>query len=393
MNARSLGFGISALAVAISLVGCGGSGGSSSSEVSVATSHAAVIATIAPDFGSSDIEIVALNESELLAVDGYFLTDESDVTVAANGSDFYRIGRFNIDNVTKRNIAEPMLNEWQFSTRDEAGASVNPYALVFLNDTKAYLLRYASSVIWVVNPEATTAQDFKLGEIDLSAYNDSDGLPEITGGKIVDGKLFVIMQRLDRDNGYEPSNTSYVAVIDTASDTEIATGKGEGDLNGIALQTRNPESIEYKAGVGLFVQSVGGYFPASYVGGIESVNTTSYDTSIVIDDGTEEEHIYGLLNKLVLVDSETAYFVGYSGWQDTSLYRFNPSSGAVASAPVEGFTGLDIRGLALGPAGRVWVSLGDNANPRVALIDPATDAEVDSIPTTLNPAKVVFVQE
>lgn len=400
MSIRSLGFGIAALAAAVSLVGCGGSSSSGGSapdtpdaSVSDPTATAAIIATVAPDFGSSDLEIVDLTKPELLAVDGYFLKDESDITVAANGSDFYRIGRFNIDNVTKRNIADPMLNEWQFSTRDEAEASQNPYALVFLSDTKAYLLRYASSLIWVVNPEATTAQDFKLGEIDLSAYNDSDGLPEISGGVIVDGKLYVAMQRIDRDNGYEPVNTSYVAVIDTATDTEVATGKGEGELKGVALQTRNPQSIQHKTEVGLFVQSVGGYFPVAYVGGIESINTETFETNLVLDDGTEEDHAYGLISGLLLVDSATAYFVAYAGWQDNALYRFNPMTGVVANSPIDGFTGVDIKGLAFGPAGRVWVSLGDNANPRVALIDPATDTEVASIPTTLNPAKVVFVQE
>ena len=33
--------------------------------------------------------------------------------------------------------------------------------------------------VWIVNPSATTSGEFKIGELDLSPYADSDGIPEM----------------------------------------------------------------------------------------------------------------------------------------------------------------------------------------------------------------------
>ncbi len=54
------------------------------------------------------------------------------------------------------------------------GIEVDPYALVSLSETKAYLLRYGSDKVWVVNPQAENSEDFKIGELDLSGYIPED---------------------------------------------------------------------------------------------------------------------------------------------------------------------------------------------------------------------------
>ncbi len=394
------------LAMSLALTGCGGSSSSSSNskdegadtttddtqQTVVTAEGAAVIATVAADFTGSDIEIVDFAADELTAVNGYAESDQSDITVDANGGDYYRLGRFGQDNLTKWNIENPGVVQWQYSVRSEAESSANPYDLVFASDTKAYLVRYDSAIVWIVNPQATTEDEFKIGEIDLSAYDDGDGIPELSGGIIVDGKLFIMAQRLSREAGsFAPENTSYLIVIDTETDTEIATGQGEDGFNGIALTGRNPGSIAYVDNVGLLVQSTGGYFPESFLGGIEKVDTETYETTLLIDDGDDENHPYGLITNLAVIDDQKAYFIGYAAWQDTSLYPFNPSTGEVGEVIAQ-YQGIDMRGITAGPSGKLWVSVADQADPRVSLLDPQTNTEVAQIKTLLNPTTVVFVE-
>lgn len=201
----------------------------------------AVVTTVAADYSSGahafiDTEPVGGPR----AVQTDLLPTISDITVAAYGSFFYRIEKFNADNVAKFSMSSPDTPIWQFSTMDDTDmATSNPYDMVFVSDQKAYLLRYGSTRAWIVNPSATTQADFKIGELDLSAYADSDGIPEMTSAVIVRGKLFIVMQRLDRDNGFIPSNDSSVAVFDTETDQEVTAA--------IALPIKNAGSIQYLA--------------------------------------------------------------------------------------------------------------------------------------------------
>jgi len=42
----------------------------------------------------------------------------------------------------------------------------------------------------------------------------------------------------------------------------------------------------------------------------------------------------------------------------SSLVRFNPVTGSIEATGVAGFSGVDIRDIARGPAGNLWVALG-----------------------------------
>ena len=76
----------------------------------------------------------------------------------------------------------------------------NPYEMLFVSDSKAYILRYGSSDIWIVDPSVSAADEeaFKTGEISLKAY-DSDQVPNMVSGLIHDGKLFVVMQAMNSE--------------------------------------------------------------------------------------------------------------------------------------------------------------------------------------------------
>ncbi len=365
--------------------------------------YSAVIATVATDYTSSDIEIVSMGEETLEATANISPVDLSDYTVAAYGQYFYKIGRYNIDRITKFDIADPTNPIYAFSTIDDINdPTSNPYKLVFLNKNKAYLLRFNSPIAWIVDPSASTQEAFKLGEIDLSAYIEEmgDGNVEMVDGVIADSKLFIAMQR---QVWFDPTvHNAYVAVINTSTDEEINTGVDSvNNFKGIPLQTSNPLNIKFREGAGLFVQSVGDYGstfeptrPVSYSGGLEKIDTGNYSTEIVVDDGDDADHPYGQINHIALLDEDTGYFVAYHGWQDNALHEFDPSTGTVSGSVVAELSGVDIQNITIGPENRLWVSIGDFANPRVVVIDPEnSDAEsAISIPTLLNPTAIGFTE-
>ena len=356
-----------------------------------------VVATAASDYSSYAISKISVDPKEgPRNVTNNLLPGSNGSTVNAFGEYYYRIQQFQADNITKVNIANPNTPIWQYSTQDSGSAeSSNPYELVFVDSTKAYLIRYGSTEAWIVNPSATSEAAFKIGELDLSAYADADGVPEMCAGVIANDKLFILMQRLDAS--FCPSNVAYVAVFDVATDTEINTGKGSGARMGVPLSIKNPQSIQYMAENNLiYIQGVGsfpGYCdPAyEYTGGIESLNPYDYATAVVLDDGTQALHPYGIISGMLIASPTKGYFVGYAGWGDNTLYAFNPTTGAVSGA-VSGLKNLNIAGMNTGTYldknDMMWVC--DSTNALVKLVDTATNSINESLSTNLNPQAVAF---
>jgi hypothetical protein len=272
--------------------------------------------------------------------------------------------------------------------------------MVFASSSKAYVLRYGSTKAWIVNPNATVESQFKKRELDLSHYADSDGIPEMHSGVIADGKLFIVLQRVDSDNGWVPSNTPYLAVFDVKTNQEIDTGKGTGGLKGIPLPIRNPSAIRYlKANNTIYVQGVGSY-PGlgdptyEYTGGIVAVNPNTYSRKVIVNDGDQTNHPYGAISGMAIVSKTRGYFVGYKGWGNNLLYRFNPTTGKVLGEVGEGLAninipGFDSSGVKPDKNSMLWVC--DATNARVVILNTQTNKVDQRLKTGLNPTKVVFV--
>ncbi len=396
--------------VAVRVMGAGGVG--IARKVIHAGKFTAAIATAATDFSAGAHTIVDVDSLEVWK---NILPTTSDITMVAHGSHFYRIERYLHDSVAKFSINDPESAIWQYSALEATvdGASSNPYDLVFVSDQKAYLIRYGSARAWIVNPSATDETSFKTGELDLSVYGDQDGIPEMAQGVLVDGRLYIVMQRMDRthSSGIWQPNRAYVAVFDTDSDTEIDTGYGTVNdvtgetLKGIPLEIENPISMQFlPENHTIYVQGVGTYPMTGYsgkdTGGIEAVEPESYTTLLVLDDGErandEDELPWGNISGMVMVSPQKGYFVGYVGWNDNSLYAFRLND--AGRADTGSITALDYlsgknitvmeAGVSLDNKGRLWVC--NRTDNGIVLIDPETDAEIGFVETGLPPLKTVF---
>ncbi len=357
---------------------------------SISASARAVIASIDTGFTSSVVDLVGVEDP--FSVDGSLNPGVSDTIVRAFGDKYFVIRRFMSDSIAAYSIDDTSTPLYEVSTNsDSEEVSSNPHDLVFLSEEKAYLLRYGSPIVWIVNPSVTDPADFKIGEIDLSAY-DADGVPEATRGAIVNDKLYIVMQRLE---AFAPTQPGFVAVIDTATDTEIDTGTND-DLPGIELPAFNPSDISVDAASDTLLISAQGDFgafdgsrPPALTGGLVTVDTTDFSASQLIDDNDGT----GRMNGVEIASASVGYLVTSSSFGVSSLEQFNPVTGRIDALGVAGLSDVDVRDIAVGPAGNLWVAVGDPVSPRVVVLNPADNSVVtDSIATTLNPASIAFTQ-
>jgi len=116
------------------------------------------------------------------------------------------------------------------------GNGSNPNDYYETAPTKAYVARYYSTDLWIVDP-STGAH---TGTIPLGAFADHDGIPEMNRLAYEGGHLFVSCQRLDRDNFFSPTDSSLVVVIDCATDAVVDCDPIAPGVQGILLPFTNP---------------------------------------------------------------------------------------------------------------------------------------------------------
>jgi hypothetical protein len=379
---------------------------SSSLPAKADTGQTAVVVSAAGDYSSgahSVVSVEPIGGPRTITQD--LIPSGSDMTVAAYGKHFYRMERSGANNITKFHIDQPDTPIWQYSTEgDETGS--NPHDLVFVNESKAYLLRFGSSKMWIVNPSATSEADFKIGEIDLGEYADEDGKPEMHSGTIVGDFLYVTLQRIDFSGGWGNYvyNTPWIAVFKTTDDTEVNTGKGDGTRKGIPLPMENPGAIQYLSSNNtIYVQGIGQYTD-QYTGGIATINTSSYEPTLILDDGDATDHPYGAISGMAIVSPTKGYFIGYAAWGDNTLYTFNPSDPNPTGTAVSGLENLSIGGMETGVyADRnnmLWICASTYdadtwslTDPKIVILNASTDSIDETIHTNLTPLRVVFAGE
>jgi hypothetical protein len=366
---------------------------------SVFCENKAVISTVASDYSSGAISIVSTTPPRTAT--NNLNSSVSDVAISSYGKYFFRMIKGTVEVIQKYDINSPSEKIWDYSTLDSNNNPSNAYLLVFASNSKAYMMRFNSSKVWILdlsgNSYRPSLSDLKIGELDLSDYADSDGSCEPVTGVIVGDRLFIGMQSIDRSAGWSDYvyNNSYIAVFDIHSDTEIDL-QSETDKKGLLLPIKNIGSMTYVAENNLlYVQGIGRYQSASkealYDGGIISINPFDYEINMVIDDGDNDNHPYGNITGFAIASPQKGYFISYAGWGDNSCYIFNPMNGQVYGT----VPGLDHKNISAMESGAyidqnrfLWIS--NSTDARIEIIDTITDSIVDSISTGLNPQKIIF---
>jgi len=296
----------------------------------------------------------------------------------------YVLNRAGRDNIQVLNPVTNFRTDWELSS----GERSNPHDIVFISRIKAYVTRYNSSEMWIVDPVAGK----KTGEIDLSAY----AVPENTGinrnvpnmAKMYlddnTGLVFIALQRfLD---SWHPSDYSSVLVIDPAADaavreirltwetapgTESAARNPYSDLRPVPAalwQPSTPDGHDH-----LFVSCTGelGNFEV-LDGGIVAIDTEDLE----IEDGyilSEEAAGFEIID-FAIKTTDTGYAITSkkesSGKFTTGIVRFNPSKGTVTAVIRENsHDSGQINCLNLHSSGRLFVCDRNAVSPGVRVYD------------------------
>lgn len=287
--------------------------------------------TLTPFEGIAAIQSIGDSESHIEFTDGisniesgFLPQTATDYAVFANGEHFYQLGKYNIDTIQKYHIDNPELGYYPnngFSLRDtDDTVSANPHQLVFVNESTGVITRYGQTDAWVVNLDATVADDFIIETLDLSQYvtptSDTDSVPEMDMAFIANDKLFITLQNLE---GWTPTENAKVVVFDTNTWEEIDTDSSQDGTQAISLLLKNHQSGALY-GDKLYLGSL--VYGNSYsdpvipnTGGIEIIDINNYSVTLAFDDRA--------VNKIVADSTGNIFFSDYSGWENNTLYKLN----------------------------------------------------------------------
>jgi len=240
---------------------------------------------IAPSSRASDVVFVtttdyitgnssAIRPGPPLTVDCNVRPLHSDAVARYFEPYIYVVNRKGGDNIQILDPGNDFATVRQFSV----GAGSDPHDILVLSPTKAYVTRYDTNVIWIVNPSLGV----QTGSIDLSALADADGLAEIDMMCRVGNRAFVTVQRLDRENYWGPVGTSYVTVVDTQTDALVDVDPETAGVQPIGLTRTNPYSdIQLDPYTGRLYLSCAGFWGLRD-GGIEEIDPVGLHSDSLI---------------------------------------------------------------------------------------------------------------
>ena len=258
-------------------------------------------------------------------------------------------------------------------------ASGNPYDIAVFSEERAYITRYGMAEMLIVDPFAGDS----LGTVDISDYAEEDGIPEMAGAEMRDGKVYAALQLLDQDNYWVPSGPGVVLVIDGE------TGKVEETIE--ATGTNIYDGPRYTDVFEQFLLTETGSF-TDFDGGIELLDP---ETNTVSGFIVTEEALGGTVTKGLIVSETKGYALINNESFETKVVSFNPASGEKIDTVLDGDGWLYVD-IALTPDGsELWVAAGSSAaEPGIHIFDTSDDSETtdEPIDVGLPPAHICFTR-
>ena len=372
--------------VVVCAAACGGGGGGGGGNVVPPPGDTGVAFVITTDFQSGSFATLPLDDPQSLQVNRGSIG--SDAVARFHDGRVYVINRFGADNIQALDPEQDFATIYQCSV----GNGANPQDIAFASSNKAYVTRLELPTVAIVDPTVgADCAGFLQGEIDLSFLADADGIPELWQMAIVGDRLYVAAQRLDRNNFFEPTDASYLAVIDTATDTVVDVDPATAAIDGIRLTGTNPfgESKGLTVDGRDIVIAEAGSFGA-LDGGIERVDT---QTNRAEGFFVTEEQLGGSITDFVLVDGGRAYAVLSAADFSNRLVRFDPATGQIVRTLATSSSFLpDIE---RDPArDRLYVASQELTSPGILVFEGASDAALFGAPldTGLPPFNIVIAE-
>jgi DNA-binding beta-propeller fold protein YncE len=283
----------------------------------------------------------------------------------------YVVNRSGADNIQVLDPANNFVTVKQFSV----GNGSNPHDIVFASPTKAYVTRYDTSDLWVVNPQTGA----HTGTISLAGFADADGIPEMDHMALWAGRLFVSIERLDRNNFYAPAGGSLLAVIDPVTDAVIDLNPGAPGPQGILLPEQNPttELMLDPAGK-LLVGCTGAY--GALDGGVARI-----DPAALTVEATEvtESALGGDLNDVTPFSATRGFAVISDPSFNTVLRSYDRGTGLVTGT-LFATAGFNLADAEIDDRAELWLCDRTASAPGLRVFDAVTGAQITTSPSPLS---------
>lgn len=340
------------------------------------TAHAARAYVVESDFATGSFSSVnATTKTPSCNV----ASVHADARVRWYNGRVYVINRFGADNIQVLDGTTYGLVK-QFSV----GNGANPYDIAFASPTKAYVTRYESTDLWIVDP----ASGAHTGTVSLAGLADADGIPEMDHLEMVGPLLFVSLQRVDRNAGFQPTDTSLVAVVDTRTDALVDCDAGHPGVQGILLPRTNPVTpfVFDVPRTRLYLGCAGVY--GALDGGIVRVDPVG-----LVADGVAapEDSLGGDVLDLAWHDETRAYAITSDASFNTKLIHWSPVTGRRTNT-LYNPGGFSLSDAEVTPDGsEVWVGNSSFGSPGLRVFSTANDLPVGgAITCTLPPQGLTF---
>ncbi len=319
----------------------------------------------------------------LFVLNRYNDPQKEDVVLVFNTKTLLEVGRYNV------------------------GAKSNPQDIAVINDQKAYISLYERPHVLIVHP--TTGEE--KGKIELSTLVETskktctkgddckdafgngsaacnagtcaaDGLPEATKMLLFQEKVYVLVQGLDRNDGFVPLK-SVLAVIDAKNDTLLAQP--------LTMKGGNPTAfVDDAQGNWLIVQNGNAFDPKD--GGVERFdpNQGKLAGSFLIT----EDKLGGSLPQngaMVVVSPTLGYVLLSDASFKQSLVSFNPTTG---SKEKDLIVGAELGEIAM-HEGQIFLADRSKGAFGVRILEAASGTAVTQDPIStgkLPPAQILIVK-
>ncbi len=325
----------------------------------------AFVTLAACDFVTGGIAAVDLDSRSVTG--SRFGTVAADSVVRTAGERVFVIGRFGADTVAE--IDPTTLDTlWECSV----GPGTNPHDFVLVAPDRAYVSRYDSARLAIVDPTAgPSCAGFVRGTVDLSSLADNDGFPEMDQMTLVGSHLLVALQRLDRNDFFQPAAHGALAVVDTATDS--LTGSVELSIDNPFAETKG--LLVDPTGKRVYVGGPGRLFSDLDDGGIEVIDAQSLTSTGIVISGAE---LGGDLTDFVVAGDGRVFAVVADASFVASVVDVDLRSRTVSRVLMRSDT--LISDVELSQSGQLWVSDRNCLQPGLRTFSIATGAELTSKP-------------
>lgn len=315
----------------------------------------------------------------------YFTPIHSDAKARFLNSRVFIMNALGRDSIQILDPSIAFMTIQEYST----GSTSNPQDMVIANG-KGYISTYNRSSILIVQPDSGLA----LGAVNLSAFADADGYPEVAGLHAEGNTVFAVVQRLDRNSGTAtwPPSAGYPSLlleINTTTDSVVAT---------YTMPFNNPFGRIHRVDLFgdphlVFACPAFMGFNHRIDGGIVAFNLTT--RSFRPQPLYSEAVAGGDLLDVVIRDDTAGYAVVEYADFSSSLQRFNPAAGSrVSTLAFYPAWGGYVSGLLITPDGHLYAGDSSYTDPGVMIYDTgAADAPLTPypVPAGLRPTDMVYI--